>query len=210
MANALYELGRQKFLEGSIAWLTDTIKAQLIDVDTYYTTPLTVTAATNASPIAITSSASHGMSTGDKVAILKVLGNTATNGTWTITVTDSTHFTLNGSTGNGAYTSGGFIVKLSLDQWISDIAAAAKIGTAVTLGTKTSTRGVADAADFTFTAVSGASAQVDALVFYKDTGTPGTSALIAWVDTATGLPVQPNGGDIVVTLDNGANRILML
>jgi len=34
-------------------------------------------------------------------------GNTAANGTWTITVTNSTTFSLNGSTGNGAYTSGG-------------------------------------------------------------------------------------------------------
>jgi len=35
MANALYDKGRQKFLEGSIAWLTDDIKVALIDVADY-------------------------------------------------------------------------------------------------------------------------------------------------------------------------------
>lgn len=32
MANALYDLGRQSFLEGSIAWLTDSIKAVLVNI----------------------------------------------------------------------------------------------------------------------------------------------------------------------------------
>ncbi len=44
------------------------------------------------------------------MTIAGVLGNTATNGTWTITVTGATTFTLNASTGNGAYTSGGLVV----------------------------------------------------------------------------------------------------
>ena len=35
MANALYGLGRQAFLEGDIAWDTDAIRAVLIDTDTY-------------------------------------------------------------------------------------------------------------------------------------------------------------------------------
>ena len=35
MANTLYDLGRQKFLEGSIAWLTDDIKVMLVDTDDY-------------------------------------------------------------------------------------------------------------------------------------------------------------------------------
>lgn len=50
-----------------------------------------------------------------------------------------------------------------------------------------------------FTAVSGAT--VEALIFYKDTGTPGTSNLICWFDTATGLPLTPNGGDVNVTFN---------
>jgi hypothetical protein len=66
-----------------------------------------VTAATNASPIAITTQDNIPFITGDTVIIAGVLGNTAANGTWTITKTGAKNFTLNSSTGNGAYTSGG-------------------------------------------------------------------------------------------------------
>ena len=57
----------------------------------------------------------------------------------------------------------------------------------------------------TFTSVSGAS--IEAIVIYSDTGTESTSPLIAYIDTATGLPITPNGGDIIVTWDNGTNKI---
>jgi hypothetical protein len=68
--------------------------------------PTTISGATNASPIVITDTA-HGYFTGQQVTISGVLGNTGANGTWTISVTDANHFSLNGSVGNGAYTSGG-------------------------------------------------------------------------------------------------------
>jgi hypothetical protein len=81
-----------------------------------------ITAATNASPIQITATA-HGYSTGDQVFINGVTGNTAANNTfatgntalplWTITVIDANNFTLNGSTGNGAYVSGGLVGRFS-------------------------------------------------------------------------------------------------
>jgi hypothetical protein len=75
------------------------------------TSQRTVTAATNASPIVITTSANHGYVTGDKIEIAGVLGNTAANGTWTITKVTDTTFSLDTSTGNGAYTSGGTAAK---------------------------------------------------------------------------------------------------
>ncbi len=65
-----------------------------------------VTGATNASPIVITS-ASHGLTTGTRVTISGVLGNTAANGTFTVTVLTADTFSLDSSTGNGPYTSGG-------------------------------------------------------------------------------------------------------
>lgn len=65
-----------------------------------------VTVATNASPIVVTS-ASHGLTTGMKVTVTSVLGNTAANGTFTITKIDADTFSLGGTTGNGPYTSGG-------------------------------------------------------------------------------------------------------
>lgn len=73
-----------------------------------------------------------------------------------------------------------------------------RVGTDQTLGTKTYTNGVFDAANATFPAVTGAT--VEALVIYIDTGTAGTSRLVAYIDTGvTGLPVTPNGGDISIT-----------
>jgi hypothetical protein len=66
----------------------------------------TITDATNASPIVITS-ASHGLVTGTRVTVQSVGGNTAANNDYVITVLSSSTFSLNGSTGNAAYTSGG-------------------------------------------------------------------------------------------------------
>jgi hypothetical protein len=63
----------------------------------------TITQATNAAPIQITSTG-HGLNTGQWVTITSVPGNLAANGTWCITVIDANNFVLNGSTGNGAYT----------------------------------------------------------------------------------------------------------
>lgn len=83
------------------------------------------------------------------------------------------------------------------------------VATSSALGSKTATAGVADAADVTFSAVA-AGAACNHLVIYKDTGTASTSNLIAVIDTATGLPVTPNGGDITVAWDNGSNKIFKL
>lgn len=83
----------------------------------------------------------------------------------------------------------------SAHQFLSSLTGV--VGTASTLGSKTFTNGVFDAADTAFTAVSGAT--VEALVIYVDTGNPATSPLVAYIDTGvTGLPVTPNGGDINV------------
>jgi len=74
----------------------------------------TITGATNASPIVITTSAAHLFSTYDIVYITGVTGNTAANGVFAITVLSATTFSLTGSTGNGAYVSGGTAVDMSL------------------------------------------------------------------------------------------------
>jgi hypothetical protein len=67
---------------------------------------LSVTAATNASPIVITTATPHGYTTGQTVSIVGGAGNVIMNGQWTITVTGPTTFSLTGSTGNGTYTGG--------------------------------------------------------------------------------------------------------
>ena len=81
-----------------------------------------------------------------------------------------------------------------------------------TLASKTVVGGVFDAADVTFSAVAANTAiSINQIVIYQDTGTASTSPLIAVIDSASsGLPITPNGGDITVSWDNGANKIFAL
>lgn len=134
MASVVYPKGLEGFLDGSIDWDTDNVRAILVDTGSY------------------TYSAAH--------------------------------------------------------DFLDDMPGGARIAVSGNLASKTVTNGVADAADVTFTAVSGAS--VEAIVIYKHTGTDSTSRLIAYIDSGTGLPVTPNGGDITVAWDNGANKIFAL
>ena len=135
MANALFDKGREGFLDGSIDWDTNTIT--MIGVDHADDTPVIAT-----------------------------------------------------------------------DDNLDDITGAARVGSWTPFASKTVTDGVADAADITATTVSGD--QFESLVIYKDTGTESTSRLIAYIDSATGLPCTPNGGNITVAWDNGANKIFKL
>ena len=134
MSSALYDRGRQKFLEGSVAWLTDNIRVALIDTNVYTVNPAT-------------------------------------------------------------------------DEFFTDLSGV--LATSGLLGGKSSTTGVADASDITFSAVP-ASGTCGALVVYKDTGVMGTSPLVGYIDTGTGLPFVPNGGDVLISWDNGANKIFKL
>lgn len=95
----------------------------------------------------------------------------------------------------------------SVHQYRSDISDDAVIAS-TTLANKTTANGVFDADDATFTSVTGANCE--ALVIFQNTGTQSTSRLIAYIDSATGLPILPNGGDITVAFSSGANRIFAL
>lgn len=103
---------------------------------------------------------------------------------------------------------GTYTVDIDVHDNLDDVAGGARIAVSSALTTKTGTLGVADADDVVFSAVTGVS--VEAIVLYKHTGTESTSRLIAYIDTATGLPVTPNGGDITIVWDNGANKIFKL
>ena len=97
---------------------------------------------------------------------------------------------------------------LAADEDLADRAAGARVGTATALTSPTTTDGVADAADVTLSSVSGD--QSESIDCYYHTGTESTSLMIFNVDTATGLPVTPNGGDITIQWDSGANKIFKL
>lgn len=106
----------------------------------------------------------------------------------------------------------------STDKFVSDATSggATLVATSGALTSKTVTQGVADAADVTFTAVAAGAAITSILVFQASAVTGGADVaataqrLIAYLDTGTGLPVTPNGGDITITWDNGANKIFTL
>lgn len=134
MANALYALGKQKFLSGTIDLTTDTIKVALVKND--------------------------------------------------------------------------YAQNLTTDEFYTSISASV-VGTPQTLGSKTVTSGVFDAADATFTSVA-AGSTLEGVVIYKDTGVDGTSPLIAYIDTITGFPLATNGGNITIQWDNGAYKIFSL
>lgn len=69
-----------------------------------------IASSTNATPIVITTSAAHGFNTGDTVLIEGHSTNTNANGLWVITVTSTTTFQLNGSSGNGVGGATGYAI----------------------------------------------------------------------------------------------------
>lgn len=91
---------------------------------------------------------------------------------------------------------------LAADDFIDDILSAARvpaIGSCPTLGSITIGSlavGTVDAADTVFSSLSGD--QSEYYLLFKDTGSEPTSNILAWWDTATGLPLTPNGGNVTV------------
>ncbi len=132
--SALYDKGRQKFLEGSIQWLSHNIRVCLVD-STY-------------------------------------------------------------------------VPDLAVDEFLSAIPGGSIVATTGNLTSKTSLAGVADAGDVTLTAISGPT--VYYAVVYRDTGSAATSPLIALIDSGIGLPMTPNGGDIVIRWAEDTNKIFKL
>lgn len=134
MANALYDHGRDGFLNKEIGWKTDDIRVILVDTDQY--TP-----------------------------------------------------------------------DLANHKFLSSVPAGSRIATGQ-VESRTSVAGIADGADVTFASVTGP--ESEALVLYQHTGNDATSRLIAYMDDVDKLPVLPNGGDITIKWDDGANKIFKL
>ena len=115
---------------------------------------VTITAASNATPIVITA-ANHGATSGNLVTVTSVGGNTAANVTGNaVTVIDRNNFSLDGTVGNGAYTSGG-----SAEFYFSGIVAQALTGSDAqrVFGTASST-GDNSGAAFTLNFIDGTAA----------------------------------------------------
>ena len=93
-------------------------------------------------------------------------------------------------------------------KFLSDLGAVDN-GRSAALAGKTFTGGVFDANDTSLNAT--AANASNALVVFLHTGADATARLIAYIDTATGLPFTPAAGQPVpITWDNGANKIFKL
>lgn len=184
MVNALFEKGREGFLDGTLDWDTQAFSVALLDLNTADVGVKQITSSTNATPIVVTSTA-HGFTNGDLVYVGDHTTNTAANGFWKIANVAANTLELTNpvsaanTTGNGVGGATGYLVNYgpsaSGDNW--DDFDGTLVGAKVALGSPTVVSGVADAADTTFTAVTGAS--VEAVAVFRDTGTTTTSRMVA-------------------------------
>jgi hypothetical protein len=94
---------------------------------------LTITGATNATPIVVTTSVAHGIADVTYATVAGVGGNTAANGTWVVERVTNTTLKLRNSVGNGAYTSGGSLTPTDTFTVIAELTNAEDIGLNATL-----------------------------------------------------------------------------
>jgi hypothetical protein len=197
-----YPLGKQAIGDGSNDWDTDTHGFVLFNGGTADTFLKLITAMTNATPIVVTSN-SHGFANGDIVAIYGVGGLTAANNTWKIANVAANTFELKrlddgttNSTGNAAYTSGGFAVNLTQAKFRGDIDAG-QIGTPVAFvnngGKLVTVTGAWDADDVILTSVPSGTAYFGSV--YKNNGSAATDRLLIHKDGRTPVVVHvaPSG-----------------
>jgi hypothetical protein len=168
---------------GTVVTITDVIGSAVY----------TVSAATWASPIRITTTAAHGLLTGDTVTVAGVAGNTGANGTFAVTVYDTTKFYLDTSVGNATYTGSGTVTaphSIVSGQY-----------TITNTGTYTFSL---DSSTGTGTYVSGGVVLVPAIQYWTDSDIPLTALGKTWI---------PNGivvGNINITDTTVAGSTLVI
>src|ERR1043166_1632519 len=94
---------------------------------------LTISGATNATPIVVTPTPAHGITDVSYATVAGVGGNTAANGTWVVERVTTTTLKLRNSVGNGAYTSGGSLTPTDTFTVIAELTNAEDIGINATL-----------------------------------------------------------------------------
>lgn len=78
------------------------------------------------------------------------------------------------------------------------------------LTSKAAPLGIADAADTIIVACANGAVACSYVVLIQANSTDANSPLFVYWDTMSGLPVTPNGQDLTVIWDNGANKIFRL
>jgi hypothetical protein len=209
MASSLYPSYKQLILGAGLNLSSLTVKVALVDIATY---GVGVAAVSNTNPITVTTGI-HGLSAGMLVSISGVVGCPNANGLRRVGSPSSTTFQLLDPdtglnvVGNGTYISGGSIILLGLHSFRSSLTGVAALSSA--LASKSIAGGVFSAADVTFTSVP-AGPQCGAVILYRDTGSAATDDLIAFIDNLAGIPVTPNGSNVVTNWDTGINKIFAL
>jgi hypothetical protein len=82
---------------------------------------LTITAASNTTPIIVTTSVAHGIADVTPVTVTGVLGNLGANGAWIAERVTNTTLKLRQSVGSGAYTSGGTLTPVGTFTTIAEL-----------------------------------------------------------------------------------------
>lgn len=210
MANVLYDLGREKFLNGFISWVRDNIQVALVDGDDYTENTATdeffsiipgaavvaqssdFTSKTSTSGVADAADVTLSTVTGDQSELLIIYRAVPTaSGTGT---------SLGTPDGNGIQ-----LITISTGTFV----AGHERGYLTISGATGGNNGSFFITEF----LTGSTVNVynpngasETVAFSWQTDSP----LIAYIDTATGLPVTPNGGDITIAWDSGANKIFKL
>jgi hypothetical protein len=99
-------------------------------------------------------------------------------------------------------------VNKDVHEFLSSIPSGGRVAVSGALTGKSVTLGVCDAADVTFTAVSGD--PVDYVIPYKHTGSDATARPIAKIDSYNGLPITVNGGDVRLGWPDDGSKIFKL
>jgi hypothetical protein len=103
-----------------------------------------------------------------------------------------------------------YVPNQNTDQFVSNISSSYIKQRTSSLTNVTNVLGVIDADNVLVTSYSGL--PFKALVIYKDSGADSTSRLLAYVDTATGIPFLGINAvtDITINWSNGSNKIISL
>jgi hypothetical protein len=94
------------------------------------------------------------------------------------------------------------------DEFLSAIVSGNRVATSGDLSSKTNVGGTLDAADTVFSSVSGST--ITQYEMFWDSGTDTTSYLMIQFDSATNLPMIPNGGNITIQWPGSPNYIATL
>lgn len=128
---------------------------------------------------------------------MNTIVNAVKNGLWSSGIPDLTSLTI-----KAMFVDNADDTVVATDDFINDILSAGRvpaIASCPALASKTNgvvAVGTFDAADTTFTSLTGDASEQ--LILFEDSGVEATSDIICWWDTATGLPITPNGGNVSV------------